>query len=62
MDKQAIEEIKYYQSFLATLQLNSQLAHTKTIEMDLKGRLNPTNLMQVLFFEQKQWLNFREFY
>lgn len=62
MDTQAIEEIKYYQSFLETLELNPQLAHNKTIEMDLKGRLNPTNLMQVLFFEQKRWLNFKEFY
>ncbi len=62
MDRQAIEEIKQYQSFLGTLQLNSQLAHTKTVEMDLKGKLNPTNLMQMLFFEQKRWLNFKEFY
>jgi hypothetical protein len=62
MDKQAIEEIKSYQTFLATLRLSPTLAHTKTIEMDLKGRLNPTNLLHSLFFEQKEWLGFQDFY
>ncbi|MCU0449660.1 MAG: TaqI family restriction endonuclease [Bernardetiaceae bacterium] len=48
--------------FLATLEINPQLAKVKTLEMDLRGRLNPTLWLNELFFGQNRWLGFRDFY
>ena len=48
--------------FLGSLVLNPELAQTKTIEMDLKGNLNPSIWLNYLFFEKNCWLNFKDFY
>lgn len=58
----AIVHIKAYQKFLASLQLDSSLFRVKTFEQDLKGELNPSKLLDALFFEQERWLNFEAFY
>jgi TaqI restriction endonuclease len=62
MDIQAIAEIKAFQDFLATLTLNRELRQVKTIEMDLRGPLNPAPLLHDLFFVQKNWLGFEAFF
>ena len=48
--------------FLKTLQKDNDLFKVKTVEMDLKGEFNPTNLLDDLFFQQQKWLGFEEFY
>lgn len=50
-----------YESFLESLQLFPQLFKVKSVEMDLKGELNPSYLLDDLFFKQKKWLSFSEF-
>lgn len=54
--------LRAYLEFLCSLQLNPQLARTKTFEEDLRGDLNPTKLLDELFFRQEQWLNFDAFF
>ena len=49
-------------TFLKSLQKDNDLFKVKTVEMDLKGMLNPTNVLDDLFFQQQKWLNFEEFY
>ncbi|GAB4333933.1 MAG: TaqI family restriction endonuclease [Flammeovirgaceae bacterium] len=49
-------------NFLATLELNPSLAKIKTVEVDLKGGLNPTLWLNDVFFEKNQWLGFKAFY
>lgn len=49
-------------NFLSTLELNPSLAKIKTVEVDLKGSLNPTLWLDDTFFEQNQWLGFKAFY
>ncbi len=61
MESLPIQHIRRYQSFLSQLVLNPALAQTKTVEVDLTGTLNPTNLLNRLFFEQEQWLGFEDF-
>lgn len=51
-----------FQDFLATLKKEADLFKYKTIEVDLKGDLNPTEYLSDLFFRQRKWLNFHEFY
>jgi len=48
--------------FLSTLELNPSLAKIKTLELDLKGSLNPTLCLNNTFFEQNHWLSFKDFY
>jgi hypothetical protein len=57
-----IAHIKAYQEFLASLRLDNSLFRVKTFEQDLKGELNPSGLLDELFFEQQRWLNFEAFY
>jgi hypothetical protein len=49
-------------AFLNTLELNPNLAKIKTVEVDLRGALNPTIWLHQTFFEQKNYLGFRAFY
>lgn len=49
-------------SFLTSLQLQPHLARIKTIEMDLRGNLNPTVWLNRSFFEQQRYLGFRDFF
>ncbi len=58
----AIEDVRDFQDFLASLKTDSDLFKYKTIEIDLNNDLNPTNYLNDLFFEQNKWLNFNEFY
>ena len=53
--------LQEYESFLESLQLFPQLFKVKNVEMDLKGELNPSHLLDDLFFVQKKWLSFSEF-
>ncbi len=55
-------QLNEYQDFLAALTLNKALRKIKTIECDLYGLLNPTNLLDKLFFEEQKWLNFEAFF
>ena len=48
--KGALQE---YESFLESLQLYPELFKKKTVEMDLKGALNPSYLLDDYFFKQK---------
>jgi hypothetical protein len=54
--------IKEYESFLGSLQLFPELFKNKTVEMDLKGELNPSFMLDDLFFKQKKWLSFTAFF
>ncbi len=49
--KGALQE---YESFLESLQLYPELFKKKTVEMDLKGILNPSYLLDDYFFKQKK--------
>jgi hypothetical protein len=51
-----------YESFLGSLQLFPELFKNKTVEMDLKGKLNPSFMLDELFFQQKKWLSFTAFF
>ncbi len=62
MNPQAIAEIAAFQQFLATLSLNAGLRKVKTLEMDLKGPLNPSGLLHRLFFVEQNWLGFDDFF
>jgi len=55
------EIISTYEIFLSKLILEPQLFRIKTVEMDLKGPLNPTNDLNTLFFIEKNWLGFQDF-
>ncbi len=55
-------QLQKYITFLKTLEKNNDLFRVKTVEMDLKGMLNPTNVLDELFFQQQKWLGFDEFY
>ncbi|HVF96041.1 MAG TPA: TaqI family restriction endonuclease, partial [Flavisolibacter sp.] len=51
-----------YENFLEGLQLNPALFKTKTVEMDLKGELNPSAHLDRVFFSENKWMGFEEFY
>lgn len=51
-----------YESFLSSLVLEPELFKIKTVEMDLKGDLNPTDELNTLFFKEKNWLGFQDFF
>ena len=38
------------------------LFRIKTVEMDLRGILNPTNELNTLFFDENCWLDFKDFF
>ncbi|HRP17355.1 MAG TPA: hypothetical protein PL128_05105, partial [Ginsengibacter sp.] len=54
--------LEQYESFLESLTLYPQLYKTKTVEMDLKGYLNPSHLLNELYFNQQKWLTFEQFF
>ncbi len=54
--------IQQYESFLSSLVLYPALSKIKNIEMDLKGELNPSFHLDKLFFLERQWLSFEQFY
>lgn len=54
--------LRPYLEFLASLPLDKKLRQIKYLEDDLKGDLNPSKLLDVLFFEQQQWLDFEAFF
>jgi len=54
--------IQQYESFLASLTLYPLLSKVKNVEMDLKGELNPSFHLDKLFFREKKWLSFEQFY
>jgi hypothetical protein len=51
-----------YEKFLANLQLEPDLFRIKTVEMDLRGILNPINELDNLFFKKEKWLGFQDFF
>ena len=56
-----LESIKKYEEFLESLELFPALFRIKDIEMDLKGVLNPSYILDELFFNENKWLTFKEF-
>jgi len=54
--------LQQYESFLASLTLYPELSNLKSVEMDLKGELNPSLHLDKLFFQEKKWLSFEQFY
>lgn len=54
--------LRAYLEFLCSLRLNPRLAQIKSFEADLKGALNPTKLLNELFFVQNQCLDFDSFF
>ena len=54
--------LKKFESFLKTLKLDFRLYKHKSVELDLKGKLNPNNLLEHCFLETQGWLGFNEFY
>ncbi|MFP4092754.1 MAG: TaqI family restriction endonuclease, partial [Cyclobacteriaceae bacterium] len=54
--------LKDFLLFLSSLHLDAKLAKTRTLEADLKGPLNPSLLLNRLFFEHHHWLGFEAFY
>ena len=54
--------LKTYEKFLSQLQLDHSLFRVKTVEANLYGDLNPGKWLDLLFFQEKRWLNFEEFF
>ncbi len=54
-------QLRVFLEFLSSLQMDKALARTKSLEMDLKGPLNPSGLLDQLFFREQRWLDFEEF-
>ena len=54
--------LQVYEQFLQSLQLYPELFKIKDVEMDLTGELNPSNLLDHLFFNENNWLSFDDFY
>ncbi len=53
--------LRAFLEFLCSLQLDKSLSRNKSLEVDLKGDLNPSKLLDELFFRQHQWLDFEAF-
>ncbi|NQV91023.1 hypothetical protein HQ489_00970, partial [Candidatus Woesearchaeota archaeon] len=51
-------QLNSFITFLKTLEKDNDLFRVKTVEMDLKGMLNPTNVLDELFFKEQKWLGF----
>lgn len=54
--------LQKYESFLSSLRLQPELHKIKTVEIDLKGDLNPTNMLDYLFFKINHWVSFDDFF
>ncbi len=50
------------EKFLQTLNLSEKHRAFKGFEVDLKGNLNPTRILNDLFWAKKEWLNIEEFF
>lgn len=59
---EGIFKLQRFESFLSTLRLDHSLRKLKTVEGDLKGDLNPTDILNQVFMEQDETVNFAEFY
>lgn len=55
-------ELDVYEKFLESLELNPDFSMLKTVEMDLKGELNPTEELNRLFYDENKWLNLEDFF
>lgn len=49
------------EEFLSGMSVDSTLKQYKGFEEDLKGELNPTGLLEKLFWHERRWLDFPEF-
>lgn len=54
--------INEYEVFLSSLKLEPNFFKVKTVEMDLKGSLNPVNLLYDFFIVNKKWISFQNFF
>lgn len=59
--KPAEFDLKQLESFLADMSVDHSLRAYKGFEVDLRGELNPTELLEQLFWIDKQWLDFPDF-
>ena len=57
-----VDSLKKYETFLESLQLFPELFRIKDVEMDLKGELNPSAILDALFFKQENRLSFNDFF
>tara|TARA_Y100001973_G_C5176482_1_gene322291 strand:+ start:615 stop:1298 length:684 start_codon:yes stop_codon:yes gene_type:complete len=48
--------------FLSTLKLNYSFFRNKTVEIDLRGCLNPNKMLDYFFFDMRKWVGFNDFY
>lgn len=55
-------KISELETFLETLNLSEKHRNFKGFEVDLKGNLNPTRMLNELFWVKKEWLNIEEFF
>lgn len=49
------------EEFLSQMSVDHTLREYKGFEADLKGNLNPTELLEKLFWSEKRWLDFPQF-
>lgn len=57
-----MNNLEDFERFLESLQLNSEFSKVKTIEMDLRGDLNPMRDLSNLLFIHNKLFNFKEFF
>lgn len=54
--------ISELEAFLQTLNLSEKHRNFKGFEVDLRGNLNPTSMLNEIFWTKKEWLNIEEFF
>ncbi len=51
-----------YEAFLSTLRKDPAHAYMRQVEMNLYGALNPSGILNRLYFEEGRWLGFEDFF
>jgi hypothetical protein len=60
--KPDVQEIHDLEKFLSTTSVDTSHKQYRGFEEDLRGDLNPTNLIERLFWLEKRWLDFPQFF
>jgi len=61
-DEDAKNMLTEFVSFLKTTTLNEEHKKYRSVEKDLNYNLNPTNLIDELFFMKKEWIDYPQFF